>query len=120
MKQSLQMIADLRGCRSGQHYLKNAAQLKQLIDAVIGKIKVTALASRFHTFKKGGGISAIYILSESHLAFHTWPEDQSVNVDMFLCNYARQNEQKAQNLVKYLQKVFTPRRISKRAIRRYY
>jgi len=30
-------------------------------------------------------MSGVFILSESHLSFHTWPEENYVSVDLYVC-----------------------------------
>lgn len=48
----------------------------------------TVLTHRFHRFQGetgGQGISGAVIISESHLAIHTWPEHAYAAVDLFTC-----------------------------------
>lgn len=43
---------------------------------VLGKV--------FHKFKPNG-ISGIWLLSESHMSFHTWPDENYLSFDLFTC-----------------------------------
>lgn len=37
-----------------------------------------------HVFKNGG-CSGFFLLSESHLSYHTWPEHSFATIDLFTC-----------------------------------
>jgi S-adenosylmethionine decarboxylase len=41
--------------------------------------------TRWHQFPGNGGITGLCLLSESHLAVHTFPEHQSVCLNLFCC-----------------------------------
>ena len=32
-----------------------------------------------------GAVTSLYLLSESHLSFHTWPENRYIAMDIFTC-----------------------------------
>jgi len=38
------------------------------------------------------GITLVYILSESHLVIHTWPELGTAHIDLVTCSYRTMNE----------------------------
>ena len=44
----------------------------------------TIVTHSFHHFHPGG-VSGAVIISESHLAIHTWPEHRYAAVDLFTC-----------------------------------
>lgn len=48
------------------------------------------------------GISAIVLLEESHVALHFWPEEGKVTVDIHVCDYQQDNQQKARQLARIL------------------
>lgn len=50
--------------------------------AEIAKAKV--LHKAFHVFPNGA-ITGVLILSESHMAIHTWPEYKNCQIDIFSC-----------------------------------
>lgn len=57
--------------------------------------------SKVHQFKPQG-LTGIYLLSESHLSFHTWPEKGCISLDFYTCG----NLDKAYEAVQYLIKTF--------------
>jgi spermidine synthase len=48
------------------------------------------------------------VLAESHLAIHTWPELESVTLDVYVCNYTQDNTAKARQVVQDLKELFAP------------
>lgn len=65
--------------------LNNMEYLREMCDSVIKKIKLTPLKDAAHQFDPQG-VSIIYLLAESHLSIHTWPENQSFAMDIHSCN----------------------------------
>lgn len=39
----------------------------------------------FHKFEGEGGVTGLYLLGESHLACHTYPEHQSLTLNLYSC-----------------------------------
>jgi S-adenosylmethionine decarboxylase len=66
----------------------------------------------FHTFPATehgpGGVTATVLLAESHLCVHTWPEQQAVTLDVYVCNFGGDHSAKAQALLTDLQTLFDP------------
>ena len=48
------------------------------------------------------GISAVILLEESHVALHFWPEEGKVTIDIHVCDYQQDNQEKAKLLAKLL------------------
>lgn len=59
---------------------------------------LTAVQEQFHQFDGGNGITGVILLAESHLAIHTWPEQNYVTLDVFVCNLHCNNSEKAHQL----------------------
>ena len=56
----------------------------QLMNKIINLCDLTVLNNISHTFEPCG-FTGIYLLSESHLSFHTWPEHNKICIDLFSC-----------------------------------
>ena len=65
---------------------------------------MTFLGSRSHLFP-GGGLTSVFLLSESHLSFHTWPEHSFVAIDIYTCG----NSMAADRLVRSMYDMLKPR-----------
>jgi S-adenosylmethionine decarboxylase proenzyme len=48
------------------------------------KANATVIGSSFHLFEPHG-VSGVVVISESHLAIHSWPEYAYAAVDIFTC-----------------------------------
>lgn len=59
--------------------------------AIVSNLGLNAVAEHGHYF--GPGVSAIIIISESHLSFHTWPEDGYVYADLATCTRTLDRDQ---------------------------
>ena len=47
--------------------------------------KITCLKTSRHDFNSEGAFTILYLLAESHLSIHTWPEHKYVAIDIFTC-----------------------------------
>ena len=44
-----------------------------------------------HEDGEKAGVTGTVVLAESHLAIHTWPETGDVTLDVYVCNFSRDN-----------------------------
>ena len=65
-----------------------------------------------------GGVTATVLLAESHLCVHTWPEQQGVTVDVYVCNFGADHSAKAHALMDALVALFAPRQALRQALQR--
>jgi ornithine decarboxylase len=56
-----------------------------ILDAVVDACGFTVVGRTVHQFEPAGA-TAIYLLSESHISIHTWPEKAAACVDIFCCD----------------------------------
>lgn len=103
----LHVVANLYRCRGNARYLTDAAALRQFCHDSINRAGLTILGDLFHQFD-GGGVTGTVVLAESHLAIHTWPELQSVTLDVYVCNYTQDNGAKARQVVADLMGLYRP------------
>lgn len=52
------------------------------------------------------GFTAAICLKESHICIHTWPEFNQLTLDIYLCNYLKDNSEKVESLSKALKVYF--------------
>lgn len=57
----------------------------QLLDEVVARLDLHVVNKAGHQFSPGGYTIA-YVLSESHLTIHTYPETNAAYLDIFCCN----------------------------------
>jgi len=84
MEIGAEWLVDASGCSSDA--LTDPAILRALFDAIIADLDLHPVAEpRFHVFPKPGGITGFVILSESHLACHTYPEHGVITINLYCC-----------------------------------
>ncbi len=63
---------------------------------------LTPLGTYFYQFHddngKAAGVTGTVVLAESHLAIHTWPESGDITLDVYVCNYSRDNSERARRV----------------------
>ena len=64
--------------------LNDAGNLRSLLREAAALTKLNVLDERFHEFEPAG-FTGILLLSESHIAIHTWPEDRLAVLNFFSC-----------------------------------
>lgn len=74
-------IVQLWGVTAGQ--IDDPERLNATLGALAEELSLTKVSDHTHFF--GPGVSAVLILSESHLSAHTWPEMGYVHVDLVTC-----------------------------------
>lgn len=112
----LHILADLYNCQEPQ-ILASKIKLEKTILKIIQKARFNALSSLFYKFPDGG-ITGLVLLSESHLAIHTWPEKSYASLDIFLCNYSSDNSHKVRKAFELFQILLKPAKMKKRELRR--
>lgn len=81
---SLEWLVDASGCDAGA--LATAEVIGHLFDRVIAELDLHPVEpARLHVFPPPGGITAFVMLSESHLACHTFPEHGTITINLYCC-----------------------------------
>lgn len=77
-------IIDATGC--DPHSLRDAAVIRSLLDRIVADLDLHPIGDvLLHPFPGEAGITALWLLSESHLAVHTFPEIASASLDLYCC-----------------------------------
>jgi S-adenosylmethionine decarboxylase len=104
----LHLMANLGGCAAAESVLRDSAALRANCIDLVAAAGLVAVGECFHQFGRGGGVTGVVMLAESHLSIHTWPERRFVTLDVFVCNMNSDNRAKARQLFAALVALFRP------------
>jgi len=76
------ILAEFFDCNS--NILNNLNLIEEMMVEAAVRCGATVVQKNFHMFSPYG-VSGVVIISESHLAIHTWPEYGYAAVDLFTC-----------------------------------
>jgi S-adenosylmethionine decarboxylase len=80
----IEWIVEAHGC--APQSLSDLSRLRALFDRIIGDLQLRPVGeTHWHQFPQTGGITGLCLLAESHLACHTFPEFQSLCLNLFCC-----------------------------------
>jgi S-adenosylmethionine decarboxylase len=77
-------LIDAHGCSPAR--LRDRASVCGLLDRIVALMDLKVVATSVHVFPGPGGITAMYLLSESHLTIHTFPETGTATLNTYCCN----------------------------------
>lgn len=84
----LEWIVEAHGCNPAA--LADQGRLEELFRALVRELDLHPLEkASWHQFPGSGGITGVSLLSESHLACHTFPEYGSLCLNIFCCRPRR-------------------------------
>ncbi|MEM2911796.1 MAG: adenosylmethionine decarboxylase [Candidatus Bathyarchaeia archaeon] len=107
----IHIIAEFHGVDPQK--ISRVETLRVVLDRVVTKSGLHVVSSSFHQFEPQG-VSAIYLLTESHLSVHTWPEYGYMALDIFTCG----DDGSALKAFQLMLEEFQPKNVKKRVIRR--
>ncbi|MGC8849574.1 MAG: adenosylmethionine decarboxylase [Candidatus Bathyarchaeia archaeon] len=107
----IHIIAEFLGV--DQEKISRVERTREILDRVISRSGFRVISSSFHQFEPYG-VSAVYLLAESHLSVHTWPEYGYLALDIFSCG----GDDLALRAFELLVDEFRPKVVEKRIIRR--
>ncbi len=108
-KKTVHIIADFYGIE--KEIISYAQQVKKILKRAIEKAKLSVVGSRFFQFNPQG-VTGIFLLKESHISIHTWPEYGYAAVDIFTCK----DDGSAFVAYNYLLEKLKPKKVKKRII----
>jgi S-adenosylmethionine decarboxylase len=77
-------LVDAGNCRVDA--LKSVAALRTLFDRIVLELDLHPLHEpQFYIFPPPGGITGFVMLSESHIACHTYPEHGVITLNLYCC-----------------------------------
>lgn len=110
----LEWIVEAHGCHPAA--LAETRRLEGLFQALVDALDLHPLGkSHWHQFPGTGGVTGVTLLSESHLACHTFPEYGSLCLNIFCCR-----PRPAADFEALLKEEFGAARVSVRQVERPY
>ena len=77
-------VVEAFGCDAAR--LASIPAMAGLLDAMIASLALRPVApALWHQFPSPGGVTGLVLLAESHLAVHTFPEHESLCLNLFCC-----------------------------------
>ena len=81
----IHVVADLK--EIDLDILRDADLLQETCSLALKSFGFTIINNLSHKFTEGGmGVTGIFLLSESHLAYHSYPEWGYLAIDLYSCN----------------------------------
>lgn len=109
--QGLHLTADLHCCVCPPALMVDAGAIADLCRRHTVAAGLAVVGETWVAFPGAGGVTGTLLLAESHLAIHTWPEQGSVTLDVYVCNFSGDNSARAERLLKELVAAFEPGRV---------
>jgi S-adenosylmethionine decarboxylase len=80
----IEWIVDAHGCDPAR--LRDRQAISALLDRVVADLELRVVGEPLvHGFAEPGGITALYLLTESHLCCHTYPESGVATFNLYCC-----------------------------------
>lgn len=80
----LAWIVDAHGCDPAR--LRDPDAVRRLLDRIVEELRLLPVGGPLiHHFGGEGGVTGLLLLSESHLAIHTFPEVSVATIDLYCC-----------------------------------
>lgn len=77
-------LVEASGCDAER--LRDAETLRALVSRVVRELDLRVVGEgQWHKFPGEGGVTGLLLLSESHLACHTYPELQVATFNLYCC-----------------------------------
>jgi S-adenosylmethionine decarboxylase len=77
-------IVDAEGCLPD--VLRDLVRMRALCDRIVAELDLHLVgAPAWHAFPDPGGVTGLFLLTESHLACHTYPEHAKATFNLYCC-----------------------------------
>ncbi|WP_341676894.1 adenosylmethionine decarboxylase [Niveibacterium sp. SC-1] len=105
--EGLHILADLYRCAEDAPW-RDPLALAAACAQAVAQAGLRQVGESWHGFGAEGGVTGTILLAESHMAIHTWPELQTVTLDVYVCNFGGDNSARAEALLAGLSALFRP------------
>ena len=106
----MHIVAEFSGIERKK--LEDVTIVEAIMNKVASEAKLNVIHKISHQFKPSGA-SIIYMISESHISIHTWPEHNYAAVDIFTCG----EEGNAEDAYKVFVRELKPKKIRRKIFR---
>ena len=83
MHGGIEWLVDAHDCVPAK--LRDRAAVLALLDRIVAAMELRVVSTAVHAFPGEGGITALYLLAESHLTIHTFPEAGAATLNAYCC-----------------------------------
>jgi S-adenosylmethionine decarboxylase len=83
MHGGIEWLVDCHGCVPAR--LRDRAAVLGVLDRVVAEMRLHVVSTAVHVFPGEGGITAMYLLAESHLTIHSFPETGVATLNAYCC-----------------------------------
>ena len=83
MQGGIEWLVDASMCAPDR--LRDREVVVGLLDRIVADMGLHVVTTAVHVFGGAGGITAMYLLSESHLTIHTFPETGTATLNAYCC-----------------------------------
>jgi S-adenosylmethionine decarboxylase len=83
------MICDIKNIRN-KNLIHDLKKMELLLETICKSYDFTVLNRASHEFSPQG-LSILYLLSESHISIHTFPERDYIALDIYTCREYKDN-----------------------------
>ncbi|GAC1554591.1 MAG: hypothetical protein NVS3B10_15940 [Polyangiales bacterium] len=88
MTVGVEWMIDASGCDPER--LRDLASVRAILERVIEQLTLRVVGEGvWHRFPAPGGVTGLYLLTESHLACHTYPEHGTATFNLYCCRPRR-------------------------------
>lgn len=115
--EGIHFIANFYGCLDSR-ILLDEKLFERKAEYIIKRAGLHIVGKCFYKFPNAG-FTGVFIISESHVSIHTWPEKKnSLQLDIFTCNATANNDEKARQVFEDLKNLLKPRTMKARVLKR--
>lgn len=84
MNLGTEWLVDAEGCSAD--LLRDVEVVRSICDEVVATLELRVIGGpSWHQFPQPGGVTGLYLLTESHLACHTFPETGLATFNLYCC-----------------------------------
>jgi S-adenosylmethionine decarboxylase len=84
MNVGIEWLVDAEGCRPD--LLRDVRTIRQICEQIVADLDLHVVGEgTWHQFPAPSGVTGLFLLTESHLACHTYPENGIATFNLYCC-----------------------------------